>query len=595
MKKISLIAVLLGFVWQGWGQDEATKAEFKETFKKLEKTFEKYKKLYDEENKKLEELKNKVGINSDQTFMTELSNQIEKTKKYNDSLVDQLELFRNYKNVYIHKGFEEDDINSLYKYAGEQFSKSPQKKTETQVYSYFGQDEVINHSILNKKSVEADILKKVLLDKGEESYIGDITIPQHNQRIKLYYLPPFKKKKDSMRKDLKYEKREFESGLYYTDTMFNFQKLDVEIRDGYFYDIRVFLVDEEDNVHVFSNKVGISLLFYSQYGGRKKFLNYTYSIRKNTPEIEYTDPLLMNLCVKVTDVLRYTYKAGNHYIPHDLVLELPVEDKGYKTNLISNTTYQIKQETHLEKILELRTYTDFLALFGESNNGLAQIEGKAKLYLFPYPFHFIREIGQIEYFPSFSSYANYSRFDNTNKYVDLTEIQSDINYFVPNNELDLVEKRFLTMGIDVEALKWQHKNAPIKVSLYGTFNYNISSVNLGTPETPDIRELKAFNKGYGAHLSAKRFNNFGFDYKMEFSWYDYASFNSYNDVHLPPDIAVWKNEAELFYHTNGNPNQAIFVRLITYKNRADNSNEAFYQFQFGYKFALGARKVKALD
>src|SRR5690606_14012692 len=217
--------------------------------------------------------------------------------------VDQLELFRNYKNVYIHKGFGEDDINSLYKYAGEQFSKSPQKNTETQVYSYFGQDEVINHDIFKNKTREAEILKKVLLDKGKDSYIGDITIPQNNQKVKLYkfYRGINERTQDSL----------------YANLTFRFKKIDIEIRDGYFHDIRVFLEDEEYNTHVFTNLIGISLLNYYKRSlpiyfiwgtNNNKFLNYQYSIRKNTPEmLEYTDTKLINFCIKATDVLRYTY------------------------------------------------------------------------------------------------------------------------------------------------------------------------------------------------------------------------------------------------------------------------------------------------
>ena len=44
--------------------------------------------------------------------------------------------------------------------------------------------------------------------------------------------------------------------------------------------------------------------------------------------------------------------------------------------------------------------------------------------------------------------------------------------------------------------------------------------------------------------------------------------------------------------TFGKPNQAIFARLRTFNNSAPENNEAFYQFQFGYKFSIGTRAVK---
>ncbi len=40
-----------------------------------------------------------------------------------------------------------------------------------------------------------------------------------------------------------------------------------------------------------------------------------------------------------------------------------------QTNLTAPTTYQIKENTYLDKIIELRAYTDFLALFSDADNG----------------------------------------------------------------------------------------------------------------------------------------------------------------------------------------------------------------------------------
>ncbi|TZG00018.1 hypothetical protein FW781_08845 (plasmid) [Chryseobacterium panacisoli] len=373
---------------------------------------------------------------------------------------------------------------------------------------------------------------------------------------------------------------------------FKFKKLDVEIRDGYFYDIRVLVEDYDGNSHVFTNQIGLSILFFSQYSTRK-MMYYKNSIRKNAlvENQEYTDEKLNHLYINLSDVMNYTYKMGNHYIPHDLILELPEKPE---ENKVGNATYQIKQETYLEKILELRAYTDFLTLFGGSKNGLAQIEGRAKFYLFPYPFRFFssrRTLGQIEYFPSVSPYVNYSRFEKDSKYVSTIYDPENNNFQIENNRnLGLIEKRYLTMGLDLEVLKWQNKSAPVSISLYGLVNYNISQVNISANEEEKIEDIKSMGSGGGLHLSAKRFNNFGFDYKADISWYNYRNFNTTKNIDLPSVIPVFRHEAEIFYHPNGNPNQAIFARLITFNYMGSNS-QAFYQFQFGYKFSIGNRAV----
>src|SRR5690606_37420126 len=105
---------------------------------------------------------------------------------------------------------------------------------------------------------------------------------------------------------------------------------------------------------------------------------------------------------------------------------------------------------------------------------------------FPYPFRFFgseKTLGQIEYLPSISPSVNYSRFENDTRYVD---IKTENNNVIVSKPLDLVEKRFLTMGIEGEVLKWQHKNAPIKISLSGLINYNLSEVNMGDETNKNI-------------------------------------------------------------------------------------------------------------
>ncbi|WP_440066284.1 hypothetical protein [Tenacibaculum discolor] len=74
-------------------------------------------------------------------------------------------------------------------------------------------------------------------------------------------------------------------------------------------------------------------------------------------------------------------------------------------------------------------------------------------------------------------------------------------------------------------------------------------------------------------------------------WLAYE-YNGSSAIDLDFKVPVVKNQAEVFYHPNKNPNQAIFARLVTYNYKGNESDEAFYQFQFGYKFSIGSRTVK---
>lgn len=575
MKKIILLIVVLGFSVQGFGQEKNSVEDTKkaeEVFTKMNDNFKEEYTKYERFSKEFQSFKNDISLNTLNTITEKLDakkTEIQSSKKILDSIRENALAYQIFfiNEKKINKDSIDKWILDIKKYSPQTITDDTPK--ETQVYTYFGKDKVIDNDILkNKTGTEAEIFKDVLGNKGEESYLGDISIPKDGQEFKFY-------KCDGTA----------------TDSTFKFKKLDVEICDGYFNDIIVHLEDKDGNTHVYTNQIGVSILFYD-HRGRRKLMYYKYSIKKNATtntKDNYTDERLKDLYIKLTDIMGYSYKIGNHYIPHNLALELPNK---YTDNSQSNATYQIKQETHLEKILELRTYTDFLALFGDSNNGLVQIEGKAKFYLFPYPFRFLgskKTLGQIEFLSSISPYVNYSKFDANSRYIN--PVQDELGIYQINQNFDLIEKRFLTMALEGEILKWQHKNAPVKLSLYGLINYNISEMNIGTDEQEDIKNIKATAYGGGLHLSTKRFNNFGFDYKIELSWFDYKNFNTYDNIALPNKIPVFRNEAEIFYHPNGNPNQAIFTRLITYNYMGSENNQAFYQFQFGYKFAIGNRTV----
>lgn len=629
MRTKILLLFLLGWVGMVFGQiSQSEKENAKKEILKLNSFHKKFKTHYDETNEKLTKLKQNFSGQSLDEDYTKLLQHYKEAKKYNDTLARNYQLFLANKTILLDKGISEQEIDEWFGYKNDVFSKTVKqdKPVDTNVYMYFGENKVLKEDILKDKNDEASqILRNVINNKGKQSYFGDITIPKNNQKFYFYkYIDrkTIKETKEQHRlkesllnnerdmnkallltKELQRDtlrnkfilERKADKGDYILDplTSFKFKRLDVEIKDGYFCDIRVFVEDEQENLHVFTNQIGISILFFSDFG-TNKMMNYKSSIRKKTYNVDsnYTDEKMKNLYISLSDVMNYSYKVGNHYIPHDIALELPTKpDENEKGNAI----YQIKQETYLEKILELRAYTDFLTLFGNSQNGLAQVEGKAKFYLFPYPFRFLgskRTLGQIEYFPAVSPFVNYSRFEKDSRYV---KTAFENGNFIVKNDIDLIEKRYLMMGLDLEVLKWQNKNAPVSLSLYGLLNYNISEMNINVINDTITKSVKAMGFGGGLHLSTKRFNNFGFDYKAEFSWFDFKNFNPYQNqnITLPSIIPIFRNEAEVFYHPNGSPNQAIFARLITYNYLGKTNDQSFYQFQFGYKFAIGNRTVNA--
>lgn len=481
-----------------------------------------------------------------------------------------------YLNSKTEKKLTESELNKLFNLLGfeplpnDNIKESRREEKTPQIYAYFGEDRVIKKNAIPTKSNEGKIISDVLSKMGDDSYLGDITIPKDNQELPFFDSTQVKNKKCR-------DNIEISSKGYY-----KFKKLEAEIKDGSFADIRV-SVEYEGDIHTFENHIAISFFNYSTVANCN-YLFYKQSIINNKPTRVNK---MSNLRVRLSDVMNYNYEMGNHYIPHNLVIKLPQKDVNEsETNKTSPATYQIKQSTHLDKIVELRAYTDFLSVFGNrnTNNGLVSIEGSAKFYILPFPMKFWTRATQFFLFPVLSPSVRFNKFSDNSTFAEVPAK----NYKSP---FDLVEKRFLIMSSELVLFQVEHKYFPLKANLYGLFNYNLSRARI----VDTIETAKAMGYGGGVNLIVKRFNNFGFSHKTSLYCLDYKNFNSFGKLEekLPNCVPIFKNESEVFYHPNKNPNQAIFARLNTYNYMGKSNDQSFFQFQFGYKFSIGSRTVRS--
>lgn len=582
-----LIVFLCSLTYFSYAQDFKTLA--KKDLTELNQNFTKTKELFEKEKEKLLTVSSSFEKEEiDSYYKSAL-----KLKKEADSIY---KLRDNFISFYQLKAVQLDSLNHYFpedkdwKTSEVETPKSNDDQ-EIEVYTYYGQNLVIKEDFLNEKAKESDVFKNILDEKSEKSYLGDITIPGEDQKIAFYeYISNSRVKKEKEKE----KESTFEKGFRITSNTAKFKKVAIEIRDGSFADIRAYVQTEDGNVHIFENKIGISILRYSTYG-KKNYLFYKHSHKKGNAANNYKDTDLEHYYIKLSDVMVYDYKVGNHFVPNNLVLELPQKDENdRRTNANGPATYQIKEDTHLDNVIELRAYTDFLALFGDSNNGLVQFEGNANFYVVPFPMALFgnANLMELNLINQLSPYVNYSRFDDDVRYVALESNTNGI--YSPKSELNLIEKRYLMMGVDANLLQLQSKDLPFKINLYGNLNYQLSEIKRNDTITQSalVDNVKAMGYGGGVLFNFKRFNNFGFNYKAGFTWYDYKNFNTIENLSLPRNILVFSNEAELFYYPNGKPNQAIFARLRTFNNSASDNNEAFYQFQFGYKFSIGTRASK---
>jgi hypothetical protein len=273
--------------------------------------------------------------------------------------------------------------------------------------------------------------------------------------------------------------------------------------------------------------------------------------------------------LRLSDVLMYINNPGENYVPHDLRLEFPTKTNANLDNSNNSVRYKIEQNTSLENVLNLKAYTDFLGLFSDSPNGLVQLEGKADFYLAPFNYKNTHNY----FFKKISPFIRYARLDEEQKNISIE------NDSVIANNLEILEKSFLNMGLDLDVWSFRlKKEFPFEMTFYGTAKYNISNIE---EEENVSTNFKSLALDGGVRVDIKRFNNFGLTLRSEVTKVNTNELNTLDFIENPDDFPVFRNEAEIFYHPADNENQAIFLRLNTFNNSSGGNREAFYQLQFG--------------
>lgn len=582
MKKILLLTILL-FAIKSFGQDENP------NLKNAKADFEKLSADFDNKNKELKTSKDDLNVLLDKIkndpspkYSEELTKKTTAAEKQKAELNAIYKKYENYKSYYLDKGVSIDEIDKLFKkdYVLSDTTVAPEKK-EYKTYLYYGNDLIIEELKPTGDKKTDDIIKKVLSTESE-SYLGDIIIPKENQEFYFYK----SKRKAQKEQDKDFTKRiqdEYDTSIVNRlDQKYKFKNISFDICEGFFIDIKVSILDENNSEHLFENRSPISVLNYSNSAPRN-FIFYKHPVNQVVP-VKFED--FENLRIRLSDVLTYISKPGYNYIPNDVAFNLPTKDeKGNFLNKDSAIKYEIKESTTLQNVIELRAYTDFLGLFTESPNGIVQFQGKGDFYIFP--FKTSSSISDVRVLDKISPYVNFSRIDDDVRGVETTT-DASTNIITVNNSLDLLQKAYLQMGTKLNLINIRFTKAvPFRIIGYFPARYQIADIKIND----EFKNIQGLGLGLGATFEFKRFNNFGFNYSLELSKYSFRDFNSIPNVDLPSAFSVFQNEAEVFYYPGSNKKQAIFLRLKTFNNSSN--NEAFYQLQFGYRFSIGVSEVKA--
>ncbi len=573
MKKIYLILILFNLA--AYSQD--LKTEAKNELGKLSEDFDNYKTAFDTANSELTLIKNKITGSSDHKLnIEELSAQFVKIKDAKVKLDSIYLVAQSYKTYYISKKVDKGSVNSYFKkdYKIESDEPTGEGSNTIKTFLYFGDDLILSEDEKFFKDKNTNDVFNKILKTESESYLGDFTIPKENTEITVKEF------------DLK---NRYVLGLPWFNCIkdtastvaisYKFKNIRLYIFEGGLYDVKATLIDENNNELVFENRTPISMIRFSDLN----YKNYLYHDKTKEDNI-YNEKKFIRQRIKLTDVLNYISNPGNSYVPDNITYEFPIKDEdknAYKTQPVK---YQIKQKTSLQNCLELRTYTDFLALFGDSPNGLVQVEGKADFFIAP-----LNLRNSLVYvFKKISPFVSFSRLDDIDK--DLTQLKVNDSINTLKSPLEMLQKSYLKMGVKVNFFSFKlNKEYPFTFNLYTPVSYQIA--NLKVNDSTRVN-FKSMGMGAGFMLEFRRFNNFGFNYSMEWVRFNSRALNSIDSIAPPDAFWVFKNEAEVYYYPNDSKEQSIFLRFNAFNDATHGNNDAFYQLQFGYRFSIGISKLK---
>lgn len=530
-----------------------------------------------------------------------------KEEKDNEDFLKEIrnlcEKFEDYKKYLLkHEGLKETDLKDFKARSCLLFSEE-EKPIDYTKFIIIGDNEPIEAD----KLLNNDTTKKALTDIfsiDSKTNLGTFEIPGDKEPINFYVWKKIKEdttdrkvmkmtsysdfsKKASSK--LITAKEAVSDGFTFAETPVTalFKSIQVELLEGGIVDIRLVLESVDGKTHFyFEGTDPVSLLNYSRKASQRAVLKFSHYVSKNG-DIIYNEKALSNLLVKFIEVLDYHPNAGSNYVPDDISYTFPSKEES-EAKITDRRSYQVINNNHLQHVLDLRTYTDMLGLFGDEANGLFQIEGKADFFI--NPFNIPREA--VYYFKKVSPYVRYSRFDEDEDFITTTLNTGTSEYNFNDKKLELLERSTLEMGLEMNLLTFRLvKESPFWISLNTPLTYNVTRIQAdASAEKSNFKTL-----GYGANimLDIKRFNNFGLMLGYELKGYSYLG--DYSDVNLtePSFLKTQAVKAEIFYYPGLDKSQSVFLRMKSIKDVSSGNADSFFQLQVGYRFTLGVGAIKA--
>ncbi|MEL6560131.1 MAG: hypothetical protein AAFQ94_18220 [Bacteroidota bacterium] len=228
------------------------------------------------------------------------------------------------------------------------------------------------------------------------------------------------------------------------------------------------------------------------------------------------------------DAIEWIPNVEGEYYPDDNSLLLSHEN---------GTLDTLKISTGLNSYLDIKVFTDLLAVLDDQENGLIQTDVSTRINFVP---QFSYQIGFLKYL-EFG--FRLSRFDNDFQVVDLESSGTSGTII----ETDLLElKRFSNVSL-VGKINILESNQ-IKNIRYGVkyiFNYDFTNFSVDNQEP---KTLNLYGNGTEAYLNIRHYKNFGFDLTYNFTSQKITNRNDLQNLNFLEDFDLFHSLDFLLYY-----------------------------------------------
>jgi hypothetical protein len=441
------------------------------------------------------------------------------------------------------------------------FKKSTEKWSDSN--NSYTDDEFVNYLITfnSVNEIEVDYIgKKMAKDLKLEDL--EILKIEFNEDVNMYTL--------SCQKHCESLLKRPEEVKLSQKTAIKINSCSIAIRDGVIYDVRV--NDENGNEYYSDN---------TTYP-----LSYLVNKKKDLALVNKKDS--MTKVLLFSDVFVAKVDPSQYALTDNLVLALENPDSVYIVK---------KSNRALNNYLDLRVYTDLLALLNQQQNGILQFEGRANFFLNE------RTWGRNNafIFRYIQPYLRFSKISNGVSNEVNIKYEND-EYTLQGHPIDFNQRAFLELGAYFNLYHYNRFNNSFAIDFDVVAEFNMTNANV--INKTDTTKLESFYRSalYGFRLAFNVNNdkNFGMNFGGEIltqnlsgtpridNWQVPATQSNPVTFHNASLFSVFKFFGEIYFSPK-NWEDALFLRFNVFDDTRTSYGD-YTEIQLGWKTDLDLSK-----